>query len=478
MLFNSLIFFVFFILFYLGWDKVKNATKPRLVYIVVASSIFYGWWDWRFLFLIALSGFIDFAAALLLACIQSQVKRRLILAVSLIGNLGILGVFKYSRFVAESLDSGLGLLGVPPCNLAQHIPPFCLILPVGISFFTFQSMSYTIDVYRREIEPTKSYIHFMAYLMMFPQLVAGPIVRAKDFLYVLLRVPVTSETVRYNGLKLIIIGFFKKCFLADNVAVYVNTAFTNANREDSTFTWWVVMVLFAMQIYCDFSGYSDIARGLARLMGYRFCLNFNHPYFSHSFRNFWSRWHISLSTWFRDYVYMPLGGNRNTSYPILFGLRNTWIVFLLSGLWHGSAWTFVVWGAIHAGYLTWERITSWPQRLMKYRFGKHVAITIVFVCTLVGWIFFRASSLDQAGYILSVMFTFSAGTTGHLPSVVFLYITIFYIMEVFLAFRWDAQLCKRFPAYHRKGEAIALAMLAIITLIFRGEGNEFIYFQF
>jgi D-alanyl-lipoteichoic acid acyltransferase DltB (MBOAT superfamily) len=477
MLFNSLTFFIFFLLFFLGWGWVKNSTRPRLVYIVVASSIFYGWWDWRFLFLIALSGYIDFLAALLLERVRLQAWRRLILSVSLTCNLGMLGVFKYSRFIAESLDAGLRFVGIP-FDLVQHIPPFCLILPVGISFFTFQSMSYTIDVYRGEIKATRSFVHFMAYLMMFPQLVAGPIVRARDFLYALLNVPVASDAVRYNGLKLIVVGFFKKCFLADNVAVYVNTAFANVNREDSSLTWWIVMVLFAIQIYCDFSGYSDIARGLARFMGYRFCLNFNHPYFAHSFRNFWTRWHISLSTWFRDYVYMPLGGSRSVSRPLLFGLRNTWIVFLLSGLWHGSAWTFVIWGAAHAFFLTLERVTCWPERLAKRRFGRLAGVGIVFVCTLLGWVFFRASSLGHAWYIIRTMLSFAPGTGKGLPGIVFLYIAIFYAMELFLVFRCDAKLCRRSKAYHRVGEAIALAGLAIITLMFRGGGNAFIYFQF
>ena len=298
MLFNSLIFLIFLLCFLLLWQWAKNYTRWRLLLILVASIVFYGWWDWRFLFLIFFTGGVDFFIALAMGkCHQIKNQKlqinvaSLLLAISIFSGVGVLSIFKYSVFFATELSRLISCFGMK-INLVDHIPEFCLILPVGISFYTFQSLSYTIDVYRRKIEPTNSFIHYMAYLMLFPQLVAGPIVRAVDLLPKLLQKPQTSNMCKYNALKMVVLGFFKKCVIADNAAVIVDTAFAHADVYSGSWTWFLVMIMFSIQIYCDFSGYSDIARGIIKYMGYRFNLNFNHPYVACGMQDFWSRWHI------------------------------------------------------------------------------------------------------------------------------------------------------------------------------------------
>ncbi len=304
----------------------QKIPQVKWAYLVAASFFFYGWWDWRFLFLILASGFIDYFGALGIQ--RYPGRRKLFLVLSVLGNVGSLAIFKYSGFIAENIDRFLELLGMSQ-RLADNIPEFMLILPVGISFYTFQSMSYTIDIYRGKMEPTRNVLHFFAYLSLFPQLVAGPIVRARDLMPQLKKLRPTTEVERWNGFKLIMIGFFKKVVLADNIAPLVNSGFTNIHQTSNSLFWWVMVIGFAFQIYFDFSGYSDIARGLAKWMGLNFRLNFNHPYHSRSLREFWSRWHISLSTWFRDYIYIPLGGGRK-------GRLNAhifmWITMVVSGL--------------------------------------------------------------------------------------------------------------------------------------------------
>ena len=307
MLFNSLVFLVFAALFFGLWPLIKPRRNFRYLFLVTCSFVFYGWWDWRFLFLIIASGLLDFFSGM--GMVAHPKAKKFYLALSIMGNIGSLMVFKYSGFFADNLSALLSLLGLD-LELRAGIPSFVLILPVGISFYTFQSMSYTIDVYKNQLKPTRNVLHFFAYLSLFPQLVAGPIIRAADLLPQLAENRSTTEQQRWEGLHLIVHGFVKKVFIADNLAYFVTEAFTNPIHSESYLFWWVIMTAFAFQIYCDFSGYSDIARGLAKWMGYDFMVNFNHPYIATSLREFWSRWHISLSTWFRDYVYIPLGGSK------------------------------------------------------------------------------------------------------------------------------------------------------------------------
>ncbi len=470
MLFNSLIFVVFAVVYFLVSKFIGTRLKGRLLWLTTASFFFYGWWDWRFLFLIIFSGLVDFAAALGMA--RYEKHRKLLLVLSMSANIGSLSVFKYSGFIARNLDSCLGLSG--SFSLFSHIPDFFLVTPVGISFYTFQSLSYTIDVYKKRLEPTKSILHFFAFLSMFPQLVAGPIIRAKVMLPQLLKITPVSKEGMWIGFRFVVKGYFKKMVIADNLAPLVVAAFSSPEVNPSSLYWWGIMVAFAIQIYCDFAGYSDIARGLAKWMGYDFVENFNHPYISTSLRDFWTRWHISLSTWFRDYVYIPLGGNKKGKF---YHHLNMWITMLISGLWHGAAWTFITWGAIHAFFLSLERILGWPEFFKKYKLLKIVGWFFVMVQVLVAWVFFRSESIGKAWKIIKIMFSFSgpAQLGWGLNGTVFL--LIMFTRELLVAtgiknrIDWDSRRWMWF-------EMILYALLITSIVYFRGNGSEFIYFQF
>ena len=468
MLFNSLPFLIFAALFFALWPLVRTRNTSRWCYLVTASFFFYGWWDWRYLGLIVVSGLIDFLVALAIG--RRETGGRGWLIVSLIGNLGILFIFKYHGFFVDVVNDFAVLAGN-----ATQLSSLNLVLPVGISFFTFQSMSYTIDVYRRRLVPTTNFLHFMSYLALFPQLVAGPIVRARDLLPALesWRVPTAFE--RWGNFRMITIGFFKKMVVADNLAPLVDHAFHGGvNPEGAWMYWWVIAVMFSAQIYCDFSGYTDIARGLGGMMGYDFPENFNHPYVAVGFRDFWSRWHISLSTWFRDYVYIPLGGSKTSRMQ---GHINMWITILLSGVWHGSGWNFIFWGALHATYLSIERIVAWPKLLMGSMVTRLLGIAITFTLTTIAWIPFRAESLQQTVVVFRTMFTPTVNGLTDLRNQLGLEdltpLGLLLILEV-------SQLVS---ARIRRGmiptfEPIMVAILIVLTVLFRGPGKQFVYFQF
>ena len=476
MLFNSFVFLVFAALFFLLLYFVRRSGKLNLRwgFLVLASFFFYGWWDWRFLFLILASGLIDYFGALGIQHFPARKKFFLIL--SLLGNVGSLAVFKYSGFIADNLDQVMALFGLDS-HLREQIPEFMLILPVGISFYTFQSMSYTIDVYRKKLKPTKNILHFFAYLSLFPQLVAGPIVRARDLLPQLKALRPTTEMERWNGFKLIIIGFFKKVVLADNIAPMVNSGFANIHLTDNGPFWWLMIIGFAFQIYFDFSGYSDIARGLAKWMGLHFRLNFNHPYHSKNLREFWARWHISLSTWFRDYVYIPLGGSRLGKWHALLFM---WITMVVSGLWHGAAWTFIIWGALHALYLSLERLTQWPRHLKKIPGGLFLSILLTNIMVLVGWVFFRAESAGDAVIIVRNMFAFKNEGAFVISDVIrngLFWLGISLLIEVLAYFRIKPHIYLP-HRYGRIADMLYVAGMCLACLYLGGEGNVFIYFQF
>jgi len=356
-----------------------------------------------------------------------------------------------------------------------------LILPVGISFYTFQSMSYTIDIYKGQLAPTRNPLHFFAYLALFPQLVAGPIIRAADLLPQLKRESHTTEQQRWDGLHLIVHGFLKKVFIADNLAYYVTEAFSNPVHPESAVFWWIMMTAFAFQIYCDFSGYSDIARGLAKWMGYDFMVNFNHPYVATSLREFWTRWHISLSTWFRDYVYIPLGGSRLGP---LRGEINMWITMLVSGFWHGAAWNFIIWGGLHAAGATVERFTRLPRRLMALPGGRFIAGLWMLLQVWVTWVFFRAESFGQAMDILGSMFSFHAGMDVVQTQIgtvrlmlIGTVIGIAALREFWFFMGWHER--EFVPTRWRPTVQVAtMAALIVVAVFFRGPGSQFIYFQF
>jgi len=465
MSFNSVTFLIFIALFGALWPFIKGHRLARYWTSTVASFIFYGWLDWRFLFLIIFTGLVDFVAGIAMEKAKSKNIRRTILGVSLLSNLGVLSIFKYSSFVASNIDALLGTA------LEANIPPFMLILPIGISFYTFQSLSYTIDVYRGAIKPTRSLIHFFAFLSLFPQLVAGPIIRATDLLWRMEKTPHTTESQRFSATKLIVAGYVQKMLIADNLAGYVDSAFANPAASNGTLFWWGIMAVFAVQIYCDFAGYSNIARGLLKGMGWSIKPNFKFPYFSIGFRDFWNRWHISLSHWFRDYVYIPLGGAKSMVFM--------WATMLLSGLWHGANWNFLIWGGLHAAYLTAERVTSWPKRISAIPYaGKAIAMLGTFALAVLAWVFFRASNLNDALHIAYNMLT-PVGRADHVPGEFpNLPIILFILFELYTRFQPVRYAARDNAIAARRAEIALLAFMLCIAIGFRGPGHGFIYFQF
>lgn len=461
MLFNSIPFVVFAFLFFGLWPILKQQNTARWLWITLMSFVFYAWWDWRFLFLLIGTGSLDYFCGK--AMLRWPKAKAIFLYLSVLTNLASLLVFKYSLWLAELLDLGLQQLGIN-AQLSQHIPAFTLVLPVGISFYTFNSLSYTIDIYRNKAQPAKNLLHFMAFIAFFPHLVAGPIIRAKEVLNQLLKVPAINRLEQVNGLKLILWGLFQKMVLADNIAIMVNDQFTAVTTHASAFSWWYTMLGFSLQIYFDFNGYSTIARGLAKWCGIHFKWNFNHPYLAASFSEFWQRWHRSLSSFFRDYVYIPLGGNRCSP---LRNLLNRWITMLLSGLWHGANLTFLVWGGLHAAFLSLESLLFKVKRF-KYPI-------VVSIGALLAWVFFRAEQVSDAAYILQQMFTYhpQAKVFEVLKNSATVWIFIGMCIETFpwykSYFKW-----RNLPWI----QIGFWASIACACILFRGPVQSFIYFQF
>ncbi|MGV8827743.1 MAG: MBOAT family O-acyltransferase [Breznakibacter sp.] len=485
MLFNSIEFALFLpIVFVLYWFVTYRNLKLQNALIVAASFLFYGWWDWRFLFLLLFSSLMDFGIGLWLkrldipSDIKAHRKRKVLLAITMIVNLGFLGFFKYYNFFVDSFLQAFTFFGMKP-----EIHTLKIILPVGISFYTFQTMSYTIDVYRRKLEPTSDLMAFMAFVSFFPQLVAGPIERATNLLPQFF----SKRTFTYEqgsaGMRLILYGLFKKMVIADNCAILTNDIFKNYQEQPAAV---LIMgaVYFALQIYGDFSGYSDIARGTAKLFGLELMVNFRVPYFSRDMAEFWRRWHISLTTWFRDYLYIPLGGSRvNTALAI----RNTFIVFLVSGFWHGANWTFLTWGAINALFFVPLLLTGNNRKHLDVVAQNRLLPNVkelfqmggVFAIACFAWIFFRAETMTQAiDYITHIL------TAQHLftnffffpPKMVFL-IPLFFMLEWFV-YRFDDanERMLKWPLVVR--HAFYLGLI-ILTIIFTPNvAQSFIYFQF
>ena len=405
MFFNSFEYLIFLPLcFVLYWFVLQKNLKVQNVFILLASYVFYGWWDYRFLALIALSTLIDFAVAKYMVKYTNRSRQKILLGISLVVNLGFLGFFKYCNFFIESWIDVWARLGVE-----MHPTTLQIILPVGISFYTFQTLSYTIDVYKGKLKPESNLINFAAYVAFFPQLVAGPIERASNLLPQFSRKRIFNNEQAISGLNLILWGLFKKVVIADSCATYVNTIFDNY-QDHNSLTLGLGAVYFAFQIYGDFSGYSDIAIGTARLLGFNLMRNFNLPYFSRDIAEFWRRWHISLSTWFRDYVYIPLGGSRGSKRQ---QLRNVTIIFVVSGFWHGANWTFIVWGALHALFFIPLLLRAKNRKNLNQVADKGplpslkelVQILTTFLLTTLAWIFFRADSVGIAWEYCLRLFT-------------------------------------------------------------------------
>lgn len=390
MLFNSITYFFFIIIvFTVYWSLLKKNYRWQNFFLFLASYCFYGWWDVRFLILIFISSSVDFFLGRAIFNQQEKRKKQFILAMCMVINLGMLGFFKYFNFFIDSFSYLISQFGLQP-----NIKTLRIILPVGISFYTFQSLSYSIDIYRNKIKPTNDFISFMTFVSFFPQLVAGPIERATDLLPQFLKARSFDKEKVKSGFRFILWGLFKKMVIADRLAYFVDHVY-NSSANYSGIALIGVAFMFGFQIYCDFSGYSDIAVGSARLLGFDLMQNFRFPYFSKSLQEFWQRWHISLSTWFRDYVYIPLGGNKVTKKR---WILNILITFTLSGLWHGAAATFVIWGFLHGSFLIVESFIK-PDQPSKLRNWLGFITTFSFVNLAL--ILFRSNSLDQSYEIFS-----------------------------------------------------------------------------
>jgi D-alanyl-lipoteichoic acid acyltransferase DltB (MBOAT superfamily) len=468
-LFNSYLFWVFMAAV-LGLFALLRG-RARKVMLVAASYLFYGYWDWRFLGLIFMSTVTDYVAALLMASVSSRARRRLILTVSVAVNLGILGFFKYADFFIGSLASLLGSLGVPVSWEALGI-----ILPVGISFYTFQTMSYTIDVYRGEVKPTRSFLDFMLYVSFFPQLVAGPIERASHLLPQIISPRHRTADDFRTGAYLILVGLFKKVVIADNMAAIANAVFSSGTGSLTGLEVLVGVYAFAFQIYGDFAGYSSIARGVGRWLGYDFMVNFRMPYLSVSPADFWRRWHISLSSWLRDYLYIPLGGNRSGAVKTY---RNLALTMLLGGLWHGAAWTFVAWGAFHGLVLILYRVVAGKGDGVKRSLLARVpSMVLMFHLVCLSWLLFRAESIHQAyDLIVSTLsgFGFTPLALGALATIAFFVIPLM-VYEVWIERTGDVDGLLSAPLVIRS--AVYTYLVVMIILFPSPVQYAFIYFQF
>lgn len=379
MTFTTITFLVFYLVFFgLYWSIARRKKTLQNLLIIAGSYLFYGWWDWRFLLLLIFSSLVDFTNGWLIGRTERQGRRKLFLGISLVAQLGLLGFFKYYDFFAASFADVLQAMGIQASPRLLHI-----ILPVGISFYTFQTLSYVIDVYQRKLSPTRNIIDFLAFVSFFPQLVAGPIERAANMIPQFAKARAFRYDEAVDGLRLMLWGFFKKLVIADTLAKLVDAYYKDPSAY-STGSAWVALFAFSFQIYCDFSGYSDIAIGCGKTLGVNLMTNFRTPYFSRSFTEFWQRWHISLSTWFRDYVFIPLGGNRAglSRYAV-----NILITFLLSGFWHGANYTFILWGGIHALLLIAEKIIR--IRTPRFRWPPLFVFLMVSFC----WVPFRAENI-------------------------------------------------------------------------------------
>lgn len=475
MVFNSLAFLIFIPIFFLFYFSTRKT--PRLWVCLIGSYIFYGWWDWRFLFLIVFITWVNFAIGAKIEAHDRAEQRRFLILIALIINLGILFTFKYFNFFNHSMVSLLSSVGLP-----LHSSTLNIILPVGISFYTFQAMSYTLDIYWKKEKSEPSFLQFATYIAFFPQLVAGPIVRASHLLPQLKGDRVVSGEAIFSGLNLVFWGFFKKVVIADSIAVVVDVRFSTPELHTSL-SLLIGVFLYAFQIYCDFSGYSDIAIGIARILGFHFDVNFNKPYFSGSFSEFWKRWHISLSSWLRDYLYIPLGGNRCSS---LRNYLNLFVTMLLGGLWHGANWTFVIWGALHGIYLIVQRLAARPFQTLMLTFQvpkcveKTFCILLTFALTCFAWIFFRAQSFTDACFILSRIISFDNMSISGIYQL-FNAMKALFLTAVFIAIEASSlkidypKLLIRYPQLQ-----IGCGLVIMWSIVLFGTflNSTFIYFQF
>ncbi len=472
MFFDSPVYFLFLpLVVSVYWCLCRRARNP---FLLLASYCFYGWWDVRFLGLMVLSTLVDYYVAHRIAATRDPRRRRVWLASSLVLNFGFLGFFKYFNFFIDSAVALFHQFGVEDVSIATlHI-----VLPAGISFYTFQAVAYIVDVYNEKLEPADSLVDYALFISLFPHLIAGPIQRPGHLLPQVQRPRPFDDRAFFDGLMLIASGLARKCILADNCALLANAAFAGKLGEPSLWTALIGMYAFAWQIYGDFSGYSDMARGSAQLLGFHFMVNFRQPYLSTSLQDFWRRWHISLSTWLRDYLYLPLGGNRLGSGRTYGNLMTT---MLLGGLWHGASWTFVVWGAIHGVGLSVERFFGLaPESTGEARpswWWTWVRRICIFHLVCLAWVFFRAPSLREAVRYLG-QFRETAWSAQCVPAMVMLVVfTIpFFLMDLALEKSGAEYLSERRPLLVQ----VFVGILTVVAVLLFGAAasNAFIYFQF
>jgi len=480
MLFNSLQFLIFLpIVFFLYWYVTNKNLKVQNVLLLLSSYFFYACWDWRFLFLLIFSTLLDYYTGIKMGEAKNQRIKKIWFWLSITINLGFLGIFKYYNFFAASFATSIAQLGF-------EVNPWTLkvLLPVGISFYTFHGLSYVIDIYKNKIIPEKDFVTYSLFVSFFPLLVAGPIERATHLLPQIQKKRTFDYSKAVDGLRQILWGLFKKIVIADQCAAYANMVF-NHPGDYSGSTHVLGAIFFTFQIYCDFSGYSDIALGTARLFGIELLRNFAFPYFSRDIAEFWRRWHISLSTWFKDYLYIPLGGSKGGT---LMKVRNTFIIFLVSGFWHGANWTFIVWGLLNALYIMPSILLNTNRTNLEIvakgklfpGLADAASILLAFALTVLAWIFFRAASLgDAISYIQEIWSPslFSLPEMSGKTIILLLLITVFMFIEWIgreqqyaiagLGIKWPKML--KWPAYY--------TMISVI-IYFSGSEEQFIYFQF
>ena len=478
MLFNSIEFLAFLPIVFMGYWLVFKRLRLQNIFVVLCSYVFYGWWDWRFLILIAFTTFCSYASGILLEKKEGDRRaQRWISAVNITLNLLILCVFKYFNFFSENLNNLFRWWGIELDWVTLDI-----LLPVGISFYTFQALSYTIDIYRHKMQPTHDVVAFFAFISFFPQLVAGPIERATNLLPQFLKSRIFDYGQAVDGMQQILWGLFKKMVVADNCSRIVDIVFDNYQQMGS----WQLLagaIFFTFQIYGDFSGYSDIAIGTARLFGINLMKNFNFPYLSRDIAEFWRRWHISLTTWFRDYIYIPLGGSREGK---LKSVRNTFIIFVVSGFWHGANWTFIIWGLFHALLFLPLLLTSNNRKHRGNIAAGHwlpsvkelIQMVMTFFLVAIGWILFRAENTDQAFGYIRRLFSMEPSIED-MPS---------HVVEVsiYILVLWIVEWLQRNKEYglqiqHLKNKPLRIMIYTFVMLFIEmtmGESSEFIYFQF
>jgi alginate O-acetyltransferase complex protein AlgI len=467
MLFDTPVYIVFLILVVAAYWCLEFRNQNR--FLLAASYLFYGWWDWRFLCLMIASTVIDYFIAIKISNTQDSRVKRTLLVLSLAINFSILGFFKYFNFFAGSLAHVLSTVGIP-----ASLPFLKIILPPGISFYTFQEVAYIVDVYKGKLSVSRSFLDYALFISLFPHLIAGPIQRPSHLLPQVQRPRRWDSEQAFGGLLLILEGMFRKVVIADNCALLANAAFGGAFGKPSLPVVLLGTYAFAWQIYGDFSGYSDIARGSAQLLGFHFMVNFRQPYLAESIQDFWRRWHISLSTWLRDYLYIPLGGNRHGEAKTY---RNLMLTMLLGGLWHGANWTFVVWGGLHGGGLAAERKLGVEKAASASSFGKWVRRIFIFHVVCLGWIFFRAQSLSAAWAMLKGMAAWS--WRPEFPAA-FLFLTIFSVPLILLDIYLESSKGEYGFALAPVPRRVAYGLACALVIAFLGanQANAFIYFQF